>query len=547
MQFIDSIFDLDYYRPLPAGVPCYCETVNIPNEMRLQSDLDYNGSGTYTYLIEAYQPNGQTLLGDVTSYFTITQYTNVVTGLQGFTLVLKGFAPVMCANACFVLHVYVSNGAGTYFNKYTQKYCVPNCCEYATEIIATQDNVTGGGIMPQNPTTIVDADTCGKSFRKLETFSDCYNAFSGRYYKDTGYKNISQINARLVETPTSIERTYSLNCRPQQFQMQRTFTFESHDIIPAWKMVELTQGFGDQYIFVDGTRYEMLTDTPFEVIQLPNICDLYYKLNATLVHCNIKQIYGCGTACTENTVVFAFSDIQGDVSYYNENRQFIGSDCDELMNYYRTYPDVTDVTPLDPNDYSCSFECGFMVTAAPNVSIPSYFFVNGTAQGNRIYGQSPAFLADLCTAIAPSCIPVVVGIVSIETVTCATPIIGDVTITDEAVTDIYITGYSDWIVIDAGTDAVLSNGVVSMSIEMTNVNYPLSGSPAAAPFISERIGTVSEAGRPTFTRNITNPTLDAVGAFMQVNTDGSIYYVGQLTSATFSYGEVNVTDINYII
>lgn len=556
MRFIDSIFDLQYYHPI-EGVPCYCEEIIFPKDMQLQSPLDFNGDGNYTVTIYVYSADGVTELEDATSFFNTVTFNNPNTGRHTFSAVLNAFSDTMCANKCFILYITITGNGNTYFAKYTERYCVPECCEYVTDVTYAQGSIvsTGGGAAV-TPTTVI-VNPCRLYYIKIETFSDCYNAFSDKYYQTPGtvftgtafaYKNVTTIQGRIVEQPTSIERIYSLNCRPQQFQMQRVFLLDGFEFFPAWKFRELTTGFGDQYIFVEGERYEMNTNTPFETYQPKNNVQLLYNLKAELVKCIQKQIYGCNVSCGDNSLAFVQGNISsGDGNYYSESKQLIATDCDELMNYYATLPGVTTVVALDPMDYGCEFECGFIVYGEVNALIPSSYYFGTTARNGRIFGQPVSTLPDICEQINPPCGVPSIGTITITTQTCASFTIGTITVTSTTVEDIYLVASGDWIAIDAGTDASMTNGVVTFSLELTNTNYPIYGSPATIPVVSEQVAYIAPIAYPSVSRVISSPVLDALGVTMIVQPNGQIYYSGQLTSADMTQGYITLTDLMYII
>lgn len=555
MRFIDTIFELQYYHPI-QGMPCYCEEILFPFDMQLQSPLDNNGDGNYTITIYVYTADGTTELEDATNYFSTVTYNNPNTNRHTFNIKLNSFSPTMCANKCFILFITVTGGGNTYFSKYTERYCVPECCEYVTDVTYSQDGIifTGGGAV--TPTVVIE-NPCRLHYLKIETFSECYNVFSDKYYQTPGsvftgtafaYRNITTIQGRIVEQPTSIERTYSLNCRPQQFQMQRVFLLDGFEYFPAWKFRELTTGFGDQYIFIEGERYEMNTNTPFETYQPPNNVQLLYNLKAELVKCLQKQIYGCNVSCGDNSLAFVQSSVSiGDGNYYSESRQLIATDCDELMNYYATLPGIKSVVALDPNDYGCEFECGFIVYSEQNAYVPTYYLAGTTNNSGRIYGQSVDTLPDICQQINPACGVPSIGTITIATQVCPSFTIGTITITSTTVEDIYLVGFNNWVAVDAGTNASMTDGVVTFSLELTNTAYPVSGSPAAIPIVSEQVAYIAPIAYPSVTRVIASPVLDAAGATLIVQPNGQIYYSGQLTSADLTKGYITLTDLMYII
>lgn len=150
MVWIDSIEYLQYYNQTP-GVDCYCDLLVDPNDLILQAPVPPSPSGEYTLLIEVLQPDGLLVFEDATQYFQWYAFQanngNYYVNMQALR-----FSPAMCANTCFILRVTIkrveryinaeSEEITTIerivFQKYTERYCVDNCCVIATSISINQ-------------------------------------------------------------------------------------------------------------------------------------------------------------------------------------------------------------------------------------------------------------------------------------------------------------------------------------------------------------------------------------------------------------------------
>lgn len=145
MVWIDSIEELQYYNQT-VWADCYCDLLVEANDLILQAPVEYSPSGQYVLLVEVMQPDGLLVFEDATSYFEWYVFQGV-NGLYYMNMRAKRFSPAMCANSCFILRVTISRienyiGPGdeitsierVIFQKYTERYCVDNCCLVATSI-----------------------------------------------------------------------------------------------------------------------------------------------------------------------------------------------------------------------------------------------------------------------------------------------------------------------------------------------------------------------------------------------------------------------------
>lgn len=559
MAWIKNVDSLPYYTT-PNGVDCYCHPILESNDLQLQGIMDFNGTLTsYSTTVFLYSPDGQTNYGGITAAFTIS-YGKNPNGAHFFTALLNKIASALCSHPCFVLRIQVKNGDILYFDYFTEQYCLQaDCCDTPTNITFTQTgmlpsplNVINTGTNNVLTSNGTGANGCEKTYLKLETFSDCYNNITNKYYKaidGKSYKNIFNIEGRLKVLPYEIQRDNSLNCRLQRSQVTRLYELEGFTLFDANTMDDISASLTDKYIFIAGRRYEIANTVPFEPVQLPNQCQLVYKLKVQLQDCLLKQIFGCGDECTTNQQAFVQPIIQGGSgNFYGENKQYIGNTISDLKAYFQTYPNAGEVTitDLDPLDYNCTFAAAFTVEAEGY--IPTSYYYNDTSGGSRIFGVSPDTL-DVCSIIDAGCPMPIIGAVTNTLYVCPVPIIG--AITNEAVVaeDLYFAGYGDWVL--QSNDTTLYQNTVSLKFEVKNslLTYDSGDPDANFPQAAGQIGYVSEAGWPPFPVAFTQANAPSMvaGASITVQADGKVFYTGPVTSADLTGSLISVTDIIYQI
>lgn len=568
MQWFKNIADLQYYNPPAGNIPCYCETIMQPNDINLQGYMDYNGNPTYNFTVEMYKPNGVDLLEDVTVAFSFYVAYNPLVNRVYFGMKLNYFTTQMCNNPCFIFKVTITDAAGgTTFDYYTERYCIPSCCLYAYNPTITQDGITiaptittDGGAINQSDRGVTPAftDDCGNNFYRLETYSDCYNKFSGRFYQAGtvlqgsafAYTNVTYLRGRLIKEADEVRRLYSKNCRLQEMNMQRLFMLEAFIPFPEWKMKELTDGFLDKYIYYNGIRYEANDMTPFERIDFENNCTSLYRLTAQLAECNIRQILGCDETCGENTRGFIVGRmVSPEAAYYSSDKQYLGTTCEDIMNYFMSQQGVLSVEAVDPSDYDCEYECAFLVTAMSLGNIPNSFYYGATIPQNKIYGIPANQLLDLCSIVDSVCQSPEIGGITIEPTVCDTPEIGGITIYAPTSTEVRFDAMNGWVKEPTGNLLTVNTGTAVLDLNIRNVSYPWAGGDDPLPSISEVVALVSYYGRPPIPRIITNadngslPTDAAITIF----PNGNVLYTGYPTSADGSGSTIELTNITYIL
>jgi hypothetical protein len=143
--WFDSIEYLQFYNQTP-GIDCYCDLLVDPNDLILQAQVTFSPSGQYVVLIEVLQPDGLIVFENATQYFQWYAF-HAANGNYYINMQALRFSPAMCANSCFILRVTISRvefyeiGQSinrVVFQKYTERYCVDNCCIVATSISINQ-------------------------------------------------------------------------------------------------------------------------------------------------------------------------------------------------------------------------------------------------------------------------------------------------------------------------------------------------------------------------------------------------------------------------
>lgn len=559
MYWIADIQDLSYYNT-PQGVECYCYEIIDASDLTLHGILDYNGNlSNYTAVITMMSPDGLSTYGTITSSFSVN-YGKNPSGQHFFIANLNKIPSLMCTNPCFILRVEIKTGNVSYFAYYTDRYCAPaDCCDVPSGILIVQEgtispspnwtqgnNPNTGTVTGSRPNA---SNNCAKPTLKLETFSDCYDNITKRYYKPINgkrYINVFNIQGVLRKLPYEIQRTNSLNCRLQQSQVQKQYLLVGSELFSEEAMDEITASLSCQYIFIEGRRYEMNNDVPFEEVRLPNVCKNYYRLRATFVDCLTKQIYGCGDNCENNQQAFLQPLIynNGDGYYYNENYQNIGSTVDDLVNYFKSQPLVTSVTLLDPGDYDCDFTVGILVEG--DGYIPTSFYYGGVSPNQRIFGQDPATL-DVCSTVTSQCAPPQIGAITNTENICPQPVIGAIVNTPIPTEDLYFTGYGNWGLVSNISTKTSTTVQLKFEVKNTTITYDSGDPEAEIPNVAMQIGYVSEAGWPLFPINITKneaPSMEE-DAVVTIQSDGKVFYSGTVTAADLTGSTISITDITY--
>ena len=142
--WIDDLSELQFYNQT-IWADCYCDLLVEANDLILQAPVTYSPSGQYTLMVEVMQPDGLIVFEDATAYFEWYVFQGV-NGNYYMNIRANRFSPAMCANSCFILRVTIkrietfSSGEEPVtieriiFQKFTERYCVDNCCLVAKSI-----------------------------------------------------------------------------------------------------------------------------------------------------------------------------------------------------------------------------------------------------------------------------------------------------------------------------------------------------------------------------------------------------------------------------
>lgn len=137
MIFVTDIRDLQYYWQ-PADLPCYCEPVLKPSDILLQAPLPpHFHTSDLDVQMHVFGPDGVTPLyggANAIGYFDWWIMRNsdgkYFINLRANWLI---FGCILCS---FVLKLRVWNTATleTYFEGWTEQYCIDTCCLQPAEI-----------------------------------------------------------------------------------------------------------------------------------------------------------------------------------------------------------------------------------------------------------------------------------------------------------------------------------------------------------------------------------------------------------------------------
>lgn len=554
MIWIDSISQLQYYNQ-PRGFPCYCENLIYPSDLLLQGYFPASIVATLGIQVYVYSADGTTQLQEVTTYFEY--YFFFVGNVVYFNLRLKSFAPIMCAQECYILRVrvYETDGIGYLFDKYTERYCQASCCDIPRGVIFSQDPIPTGEppLFDEPPITPATAPTteCGEPLLRLITWFECYDNFTGDYYglptttisgtATFRFRKISNFVGKIGRMPREISIERSQNCTLQRIQSAAQYQLQGWQWFPPWKMTEIEHQLHAPTIWVNDYK----TDEPYvfnggTIFERANACVDLYKLVATLEKCPVRQIFGCNEPCEAYGMSFGLTESYEGGSFYDENRNLIATDYEGLLNWYRTRDGVTDVIDQLYNSPVTSPLCEDMFgmfTVIGTGYIPTFFYYDEILPGNRVYGirVSDEDLQILCHDV--SCPRPVVEEYYVESVECTTPNVTEYYVADVPSEDVTYADYGDWVT-DTGS-LTISEGTARFAIRTTNSEYPIT-SPWEKPYVTQVFAVIGEAARPEFD-TVVNIDADTV---VSIQTNGFVQYFGQVTEADLVNAIIDI-DITY--
>ena len=570
MIWIDNINQLQYYNQ-PKGVPCYCDIIAYPADLTLQGAFNA-GSGSYTIVIEIIKADGTVVFETVTSYFEYYFAKNSFTGQHFFNARLKAFAVSMCTHACYILHVTVMDGSTVVFDKYTERYCQSSCCDLARDIDILQAGMIGtgptgnGGTLTENPITSPSnpkITECGDKLITLRTKFDCYDKFTGIFYgkpKDVlsgsatfTHQVVTNLRGRIVRRPREVKREYSFNCRLQRVESTAVYLLEGYEYFPTWKMQEIEAQLHSTEIYVEDVRYEFNGGTPFA--QLHNCLEIF-KLETFLNDCTVRQVFGCVGDCEEEQnydgamMMFVIPGEYAGMGFYNESKQFVASDYDELLNYFRNLNGMSAVSDIDVSSLGCNVYKAFSVSGS--AYIPTSFYFDNANRSNRVYGTTFGSLEEICTLYSNTCVKpiVVLDDVVIGDQVCAAPDLGDVVIATMSGDDIPFAGYSDWEIIEPDTEAGVYNGQVTMTLHVSNPELPEDPSAPGEPVIigGDLVAVIGAEGRPATHALLTEHNSSMTpGTTLIISANGLIRFYGPATSSDPSGSIIELNNLTYNI
>lgn len=571
MIWLDSIEDLQYYH-LKSGQPCYCEILIFPSDLMLQGAFT-KGSGNYTLTIQTYSADGLTSYETATTNYAYYFAVNPVTQQHFFNAQLKSFTSAMCQYACYILRATVTdNGSGNVvFDKFTERYCQSSCCDLARDITFTQTGI-GDDTQPfiQGDTSVapvipaftanVKQTECGDPLITLRTRFTCYDYFDGYYWgtpstvlsgsADFTFEIITNMRGKLVKRPRNIERTYSFNCRLQRVESKRVYLFEAYEYFPAWKADEIELQLHSNLIYVDDVQYQYSSNTPFT---MANECLDIFRLKTTLEDCVQRQVFGCNPDCeTVNfdgaAKMFVIPSGYQDGYFYDENKQLIAQNYDELLDYYRNTDGAYGVSELATSPLSCETYGAFSVQSYGYV--PNSFYYDAPVASNRVFGTILESVEDICPTYGTTCASPVIGSYYVEEQVCTAPVIGSYYVEEDNSEVIYITGFGDWETFGGGTEGSLSSGVATVSIYVRNTTYATDpSSPSAPVYINgDIIAVIGGNGRPlnNQTFNSTNSVMTGTD-ILTIETNGFVRFFGEASNITETDANIIIDDLIYTV
>lgn len=541
--------DLLYYHPNTGGY-CYCELLVEPSDLILQAPLPSVTADIHIY-IEAYQPGGVTFIDDVTDLFKGIVAKNPSGGYYA-TMQAQVLSTLLCAE-CFVLKVTIIDKASTVprtvFQKFTQQYCVADCCAGA----GTLEAGTGESKKIFNSyNESVFFDNCGNPIARLKTTFPCFDNYTGDYYgaaitKIQGLNNasltdilfykVTNLPALFKRIPREVKVVIALNCKTQKSEGTRNWMLQGSVPVPSWKMDEMEGQLSANMIMVNGTEYKMQTAVPFEKIQpyqKDNEAE-YFKLNTVLYECRIWQIFGCGTNCLNTQQVVYAPRKAGQALYkvFDSDGALIALTESDFITYLLSQPGITAVTDVSYVYTAYGYESVLMIES-DNGYVPSFFYLNYVGASAKWTMVSE--VEDLYSG----CLPATTGTVTDAAFICDAAVIGTTSDVAGSQLNDVVYSFGDWVV-QGGSIATTYGPTVR--ITFTSRNALLANSQAALG--GEIVGYVIDGFVPSDDRVITEnlPT----DTYVVVGTDGTIRWYGALTAVTVSYGEVEFINVSYNI
>lgn len=152
MIWIDDINELDYYNPTTLPVPCYCELIMQPDDLYLQAPIGTE-TGSIDVRVETYEADGISLIEVIDDSFYNFELVTDALGNRYVNIRFIRFTELMCNNPCFIFRVKIHRvirrqlyqTRRLIFDKYTQRYCLHDCCIIPSQVVVQTGNQSGNG------------------------------------------------------------------------------------------------------------------------------------------------------------------------------------------------------------------------------------------------------------------------------------------------------------------------------------------------------------------------------------------------------------------
>lgn len=442
MIWVDTISELDYYHRTSMDY-CYCELLVKPGDLCIQGIIGTSSAANlHIYL---YTPDGVTNLGEITSFFKwyIAKAPATMSGSNYyFVAKLLNWPATMCSNRCFILRVTVGNDTAPVpilFDKYTEQYCLHDCCPLADDIDVTGTGVIDVGLEVPDTVAHPMSNACWPLLR-IEIAFDCEDRFTGdRWDIPTStiaasgtpfaFTKVLNIAGTIKRKPRKLTRQISYNCRTQKTESIREYELQSQEQYPLWKADEIENMLHANHFWANSREYHFPGGTPFTELYPKGRngqCKQYFRINLPLQDCIQYQIFGCSETCAGSTTRYIAIRDTGEHTFYDESHNLIG-DSDDLMLWLQSRPDVTAAISITP---ALAVTYGLIVEVT-GVG-PSFVYVNGFSPANRVYLQTLADGEDMnalfgVTSSYVECLLPAFGTITNEDMVCLTPTFGTIT------------------------------------------------------------------------------------------------------------------------
>lgn len=244
--------------------------------------------------------------------------------------------------------------------------------------------------------SINDEIACGLVLYKLEGIYNCSDFITGHYYGDAKillnysknnpqlrYKNSFYVYGEINPMPTEIQKNSSFYGKPQRVEYVPKFEFIGLEVFPVWKMLEIESIFGARRVYIQGKEYIYRGGKIFEKDDISNTCS--WKLNAKLEGIPKVNDFSCVESCSNNCTYFVIPSGNKNQNYFDEEKNLIATNYDELLTYFKNMPDIISVDDMPLYEHSCD------VTAIIKINsfgiIPSFIYYRLANVENRIFAK----------------------------------------------------------------------------------------------------------------------------------------------------------------